>query len=189
MNFTTASRLLVILAMFAGVVTSHAQNAESVLRNGDSIIVKISGVPPEEIAMVSTSYDISDNGNINLPYIGELRAAGMRPSSLQKNIEAAYRTAQIFTHPTIQVSPNKQEGNTQVIFVSGEVKTPNRITMSPGITVGGAITAAGGFTDFANAKRVKLIRSGRATELDCRQADSTGSLTPVQPGDTIVVPQ
>lgn len=188
MNFTTASRLLVILAMFAGVLTSHAQNAESVLRSGDSIIVKISGVPPEEIAMVSTSYDISDNGNINLPYIGELRAAGMRPSSLQKNIEAAYRTAQIFTHPTIQVTANK-EAPTQVIFVSGEVKTPSRITMSPSMTVGGSITAAGGFTDFANAKRVKLIRAGRAAELDCRQADSTGSLTPVQPGDTIVVPQ
>jgi len=169
-------------------VTGHAQNAESTLRNGDSIIVKISGVPPEDVTMVSTSYDIGDNGNINLPYIGEVRAAGLRPSSLQKSIEAAYRSAQIFTHPTIQVTANK-EAPTQVIFVSGEVKTPNRITMTPGMTVGGAIIAAGGPTDFAAMKRVKLVRGGRSAELDCRQADSTGSLTPVQPGDTVVVPQ
>jgi polysaccharide export outer membrane protein len=188
MYSTTAPRLLAFLALFLGVMTSHAQNAESVLRNGDSIIVKISGVPPEEIAMVSTSYDISDNGNINLPYIGELRAAGLRPSSLQKNIEAAYRGAEIFSHPTIQVTANK-DAPTQVIFVSGEVKTPSRITMSPGMTVGGSVTAAGGFTDFASPRKVKLIRGGRSTELDCRNADSAGSLTPVQPGDTIVVPQ
>jgi polysaccharide export outer membrane protein len=181
-------KLCACLALLIATESGRAQNAESALRSGDSIIVKISGVPPEEIAMVSTSYDISDNGNINLPYIGEVHAAGLRPSSLQKNIESAYRTAQIFTHPTIQVTANK-EAPTQVIFVSGEVKTPSRVTMSPGMTVGGSITAAGGFTDFASPKEVKLIRAGKATELDCRRADSPSSLTPVQPGDTIVVPQ
>jgi polysaccharide export outer membrane protein len=188
MSSTTASFFTVLLALLVSGVDSHAQNAESTLRSGDSIIVKISGVPAEDVAMVSTSYDIGDKGNINLPYIGEIHAAGLRPSSLQKNIEAAYRDAQIFTHPTIQVTANK-EAPTQVIFVSGEVKLPNRITMSPGMTVGGSITAAGGFTDFASPKRVKLIRGGRSQELDCRQADSPGALTPVQPGDTIVVPQ
>ncbi len=180
-----------LLAM-AAPLTSSAQSAESSLRSGDNIIVKISGVPAEEIAVVSTSYAIGDGGTINLPYIGEVRAAGMRPSTLQRNIEAAYKAAQIFTHPTIQVTPNMGEGGagmTQVIFVSGEVKAPSRISMTPGMTVSGAITAAGGFGDFANPKRVKLIRSGRSMELDCRQADSQASLMPVQPGDTVVVPQ
>jgi protein involved in polysaccharide export with SLBB domain len=188
MSPTTATSFLVTLALLTSAPRALAQNSESSLRAGDSIVVKISGVPAEEIAVVSTSYDIGDNGTINLPYIGEVRAAGQRPSTLQKSIEAAYRSAQIFTHPTIQVSSNK-EAPTQVIFVSGEVKTPNRITMSPGMSVGGSITAAGGFTDFASPRRVKLIRNGRSLELDCRQADSPGSLTPVQPGDTIVVPQ
>ncbi len=185
---SNVSSFLIAAALILGAAPLSAQGTESTLRTGDSIIVKISGVPPEDVAMVSTSYDIGDKGNINLPYIGEIHAAGLRPSALQKNIEAAYRNAQIFTHPTIQVTANK-EAPTQVIFVSGEVKLPNRITMSPGMTVGGSITAAGGFTDFASPRKVKLIRSGRALELDCRQADSPGSLTPVQPGDTIVVPQ
>ena len=182
-------RLLLVAVVAALTPLSvFGQNAESSLRSGDIIIVKISGVPAEEIAVVSNSYAIGDGGTINLPYIGELRAAGMRPSMLQRSIEAAYKAAEIFTHPTIQVSPNLEGGGTtQVIFVSGEVKTPSRITMTPGMTVGGSITAAGGFTDFANPKRVKLIRSGRAVELDCRQADGQGSLMPVQPGDTIVV--
>ena len=181
---------LVLSLLLTGALTAAGQGTESVLRAGDSIVIKISGVPAEEIAVVSTTYDISDNGTVNLPYIGQVRAAGMRPSALQQSIQGAYRSAEIFTHPTIQVAPNRGEGaNTQVIFVSGEVRTPSRITLSPGMTVSGSITAAGGFTDFASPRRVKLIRGGRSMELDCRQADSPGSLMSVQPGDTIVVPQ
>src|SRR3954462_11326457 len=113
MHSSIATTLFVTAALLLTSINGHAQSAESTLRSGDSIIVKISGVPPEEIAVVSTSYDIGDNGTINLPYIGELHASGLRPSALQKNIEAAYRTAQIFTHPTIQVAANK-EAATQV---------------------------------------------------------------------------
>jgi protein involved in polysaccharide export with SLBB domain len=181
------SLLLAAIAFLFSATASQAQT-ESSLRAGDSIVVKLSGVTPEEVAVVSTSYDISDKGTINLPYIGEVRASGKRPSTLQKDIEAAYMNAQIFTRPTIQVMANK-DALTQMVFVSGEVKTPNRITMTPGMTVSGAIIAAGGPTDFAAMKKVKLVRAGRGVELDCRQADSAGSLTPVQPGDTVVVPQ
>ncbi|MFZ4763858.1 MAG: polysaccharide biosynthesis/export family protein, partial [Roseimicrobium sp.] len=120
----------------------YGQSAEAALRSGDSIIVKISGVPAEEIAVVSTSYDISDNGTINLPYIGEVRASGLRPSALQKSIEQAYRSAEVFTHPTIQVTANR-DAATQVVYVSGEVKTPGRIVVTPGMTIHGAIVAAG----------------------------------------------
>ena len=179
---------LLVVTLLVSVSQARAQGAENSLRAGDSIVVKISGVPAEEVAAVNASYNVSDNGNINLPYIGDVHAAGLRPSTLQKNIEAAYRNAQIFTRPTIQVTQDMQN-ITQVIFVSGEVKTPNKITMSPGMTVSGAITAAGGPTDFASMKRVKLVRGGRALELDCRQADGQGSLMTVQPGDNIHVPQ
>lgn len=187
MNLPAPRHLLAVLFLALSASGLSAQSSESSLRAGDSIIVKISGVPPEEIAVVSTSYDISDNGTINLPYIGEVRAAGLRPSSLQQSIQAAYKNAEIFTHPTIQVTANR-DAATQVIFVSGEVKTPGRIIVTPGMTVHGAIVAAGDITEFGSAKRVKLIRNGRSMELDLRRADSPAALTPVQPGDTVVVP-
>ena len=187
MTLPAPRHLLVLLCLAFSVSGLRAQSSESTLRAGDSIIVKISGVPPEEIAVVSTSYDISDNGTINLPYIGEVRASGLRPSTLQQNIQAAYKNADIFTHPTIQVTANR-DAATQIIFVSGEVKTPGRIIVTPGMTVHGAIVAAGDITEFGSAKRVKLIRNGRSMELDLRRADSSAALTPVQPGDTVVVP-
>lgn len=190
MIFSKVPSLLATAALLLSSAQVHAQSAESALRPGDSIVIRISGVPAEEVTNFASSFSIGDNGNVNLPFIGEVRAAGKRPSTLQKDIESAYRTAEIYTHPTIQVSANMTDGtSTQVLFVSGEVKTPNRYTLSPGMNVGTAITTAGGFTDFADPKHVKLIRNGRAVELDCRRADSPGSLTPVQPGDQITVSQ
>lgn len=176
------------LALFSSG-TVLGQGSESALRAGDSVVIKISGVPPEEIAVVNNSYDISDNGTINLPYIGQVKASGMRPSSLQQSIQSAYKAAEIYTNPTVQVAPNRETNlNTQVVFVSGEVKTPGKVPMSPGMTVHAAIVAAGDATEFAKMRSVKLIRNGRAMELDVRRVDSPGAMTPVQPGDTISVP-
>jgi protein involved in polysaccharide export with SLBB domain len=182
---------LLIVTLLGGLVVSQAsaqQATESVLRAGDSIVVKLSGVPAEEIAVVSTSYDIADNGSINLPYIGEVRAAGVRPSTLQKHIESAYKNAEIFTHPTIQVTPNR-EAATQVIYVSGEVRAPGRISLTPGMTIHDAITSAGGPTEFAGMKKVKFTRGGQTREVDLRRADGAEAATQAQPGDRIHVPQ
>lgn len=182
-------RLLVILfsLVFAGR-SAWSQNTEQLLRPGDSIIVKLSGVPLEDSTVISNSYDIGDSGTINMPYIGEVRAAGIRPSQLQKNIEGAYKSADIFVHPTIQVSVN-QQNPTQVIYVSGEVKTPRAVPLTPGMTIHDAITSAGGPTDFAKMKAVKHTRSGVTSIRDLRKADNPDAQVPAQPGDKIHVPQ
>ncbi len=182
--------LLMLFSLTFASRPALAQNTEQLLRSGDSIIVKLSGVPSEEISVVSNSYDIGDSGTINLPYIGEVRAAGVRPSQLQKNIEGAYKSAEIFTHPTIQVTPNRTgEGNFQVIFVSGEVKTPRAVPITPGMTIHDAITSAGGPTDFAKMKAVKHTRGGVTSIRDLRKADNPDAQIPAQPGDKIHVPQ
>jgi protein involved in polysaccharide export with SLBB domain len=181
--------LLVAMATtFFGRIPVPAQGVEQTLRPGDSIALKLSGVPAEEIAVVNNTYDISDGGTVNLPYIGEVRASGLRPSQLQKNIESAYKSAEIFTHPTVQVTTNK-ESPTQVLYVSGEVKTPGRILISPGMTVHQAMTAAGGPTDFAKLKGVKFTRGGQTRILDLKKADGPDAAVQVRPGDQIHVPQ
>ena len=52
-----------------------------------------------------------------------------------------------------------------------------------------AITSAGGFTEFAKVKKVKLIRAGKATFYDMREIKEDGSNNPVlKDGDLILVP-
>ncbi|MEI6534385.1 MAG: polysaccharide biosynthesis/export family protein [Verrucomicrobiaceae bacterium] len=180
--------LFMLLSLAFGSSPSLAQNTEQLLRPGDIVVVKLSGVPTEEMTVVSNTYDIGDSGTINLPYIGEVRAAGVRPSQLQKNIESAYKSAEIFTHPTIQVTPSRDANNTQVIYVSGEVKQPRAVPITPGMTVHDAITSAGGPTDFAKMKGVKLTRSSVTRILDLRKSDNPDAQIPAQPGDKIHVP-
>lgn len=168
---------------------AQQQGVESVLRPGDSIIIMLSGVPAEFAQGISKPYDISESGNINLTYLGEFRAAGLRPSELQKKIEVAYIAAEIFTKPTIEVTHNREGGTgTQVIYVSGEVKQPMPVPMRPGMSVHDAITSAHGPTDFAKMKEVKLTRNGVTRILDLRKADNPDALLPVQAGDRIHVP-
>lgn len=187
MKYSIDSLLLVAMSVFIAISPGVAQNTEQLLHSGDSIVVKLSGVPIEDVTVVSNTYDIGDSGTINLPYIGEVRAAGVRPSQLQKNIESAYKSAEIFIHPTIQVSAN-QQNPTQVIFVSGEVKTPRAVPITPGMTIHDAITSAGGPTDFAKLKGVKLTRNGVTRILDLRKADNPDSQILAQPRDKIHVP-
>ena len=137
--------------------------------------------------MINNSYDIPDNGTINLPYIGEIKASGMRPSELQKKIEGAYKSGEIFTHPTILVSSDKSGSPTQVIFVSGEVKAPGRVAMSLGMSVHDSITSAGGPNEWASMKKVKFTRGTTMRELDLRKSDNPDARIPVQPGDRIHV--
>lgn len=166
----------------------HAQGTETILRPGDTILVKLSGVPAEEAALISTAYDISDKGTINLTHLGEFRAAGLRPSVLQKNIENAYKSADIYINPTILVTPSR-EGGTQVVYVSGEVKTPGAIPLRAGMSVHDAITSAAGPTEFAKMKSVKLTRGSVTKQLDLRRADNPDAFLPVQAGDKIHVSQ
>lgn len=47
----------------------------------------------------------------------------------------------------------------QVVFVGGEVRKPDRLIWTNGLTLTSAIQSAGGFTDFANLSRLELRRS------------------------------
>jgi protein involved in polysaccharide export with SLBB domain len=185
MNKTAFLLLLSVLLLMR--MPSYSQSAENILRPGDSIMVKLSGVPAEESAVVSSNYDISDGGTINLPYIGEVNAAGQRPSQLQKSIEAAYKSRDIYTHPTILVSSDKSGPTTQVIFVSGEVKAPGRVPMSVGMTTHDCITSVGGPNEWARMNKVKFTRNTITKELDLKKADNPDSRIQVQPGDRIHV--
>lgn len=190
-RFPSPSRLFLAMLFYllAGVNLLFAQQgAENILRSGDSILIKLSGVPAEESAIISMSYDISDKGMVNLAYIGEIQASGMRPSDLQKKIESAYRNAEIYTRPTIQVTPNREIQGTVVVYVSGEVKNPQAVPLRSGMSVHDAITTSGGPTDFAKMKAVKLTRGSVTRQLDLRNADNPDAQLPALVGDKIHVP-
>lgn len=160
---------------------------DAVLRSGDSLDLRIGGVPPEEVQQVSGTYTIDGDGYVNLPHIGKVRAAQATQSELQRSIEGAYVTRQIYTNPSITLSiPNMA----RFVNTGGEVKAPQRVPFTADLTLLGAISASGGFTDFADQGKVRLLREGNVTIVNVKQVrkDPEKDIR-LKPGDRIEVPQ
>ena len=123
------------------------------------IELKIGGVPTEEQTQVSSVYTVDTNGMVNMPYINKVRAAGLTPGQLANAIESGYRSAKIFTNPTITIVMQPQA---RFVNVGGAVKAPTRVPFTEDMTLLASINAAGGFNDFADQKRVRLLRGSEA---------------------------
>jgi polysaccharide biosynthesis/export protein VpsN len=176
------------LILVAGLLSAASAMSQDVsLRSGDQIELRLGGVPPQEIEQVSGQYQVDGQGFLNLPHVGKIRAAGLAQAELQTTIEAAYRNQQIYTNPTITINVANQA---RFVNVGGDVKTPRRVEFTPDLTLLGAISAAGGFTDFADPTKVRLLRDGHASLVNIKEIRRQPSKDPqLKPGDTIEVPQ
>lgn len=183
-----------LIALVAALLLStpvHAQTAN--LKASDSVTVELK-VPAEDSPNVSSVYQISNRGTIKLPYLtGEIQAAGMSTTELARRIEAAYRSAEIYTNPTINanIAANTAAmGAAHVVAVGGEVRSPQgSVPLRDGMRLYQAIMHCGGPSEFADMRKVKVIRGTREFRFDMRHISPDGSNNPVlQDGDTIHIP-
>lgn len=160
---------------------------DALLRSGDTIELRIGGVPPEEVQQVSGPYAIDGDGFVNLPHIGKVRADQTTQSELQRAIENSYRSQQIYTNPSITLTiPN----TARFVNTGGEVKAPQRVPFTADLTLLGAISASGGFTEFADQKKVRLLRDGKVTIVNVKEVRKDPEKdVRLKPGDRIEVPQ
>ena len=174
-------------AFAALLVTSVLSLAgEAVLRPGDTIQLKIGGVPANDTSTLSGAYTIDGDGNVNLPNLGKVRIGGSAPGAAQTTIENNYRARDIYTHPTIIITMQLQS---RWVNVGGEVKSAQRVPYTPDLTVLAAINAAGGFTPFADQRKVRLLRGDQVMLIDVHKVRASPSLDmTVEPGDRIEVP-
>jgi protein involved in polysaccharide export with SLBB domain len=179
------SRLfLTLMASLAFAMTAFGQ---ATLRIGDPVELKISGVPAEEQAQVNNVYTVDANGSINLPYINKVQANGLTPAQLAASVEGSYRAAKIYTNPTITIV---MQPAARFVNVGGAVRAPTRVPFTEDMTLLTAINAAGGFNDFADQRKVRVLRGSSVQIFDVRAARKDPSRDiRLQPGDRVEVPQ
>jgi polysaccharide export outer membrane protein len=174
------------VASAAGVQQApNANDSTELIRPGETVIIAFSDVstviPPMEL-------NVTDDGAITLIYNQTFKAAGKTTAQLAREIRLRYVPA-YFVNLTVTVSHLNQ---TRFYYVGGEVKVPGRQIWLGPITVTRAIQSAGDFTDFANKRKVTLVRAdGRRTQkVNCVKALEDPQLDPpVYPGDKISVPR
>lgn len=169
------------------VLLTCFQSASAQLKQNMKIGISIKGVPVTEQARIDSSYQIDGKGNIRMWEIGSIRAAGLTTTQLAQKIEQAYKRAQIYTSPSIQIQSDDVEVNANpVLTVSGTVNRPGPVEVTQGMTLAQAIAAAGGPSTFGTTKRVNVYRDGKKYALSPLTNDKH-KLERVYPGDTIEI--
>ena len=134
---------------------------------------------------------VADDGSVTLPLIGQTEAAGLTTSQLQRRLTEKLSRFLHAPNVTVRVAYPAS----QVFFVLGEVKRAGKYQLTSGEVLSQALAEAGGPTEFANLRKVKIIRhvDDRPMELtvNYNTVASDGDLSadvPITRGDTIVVP-
>jgi len=155
-----------------------------VLGEGDSIKLYFAGSPE-----YNSVQKIRTDGKISLPLIGEVQAAGKTLPRLQSELTSSFKP--LLQNSEVVVS---LEASGKPVIISGGVSGPGKFVYDRPTTLLEAIMGAGGFTDFAKRKEVRLIRLVKGqyrTEVYDMSKAFSGGATPVvyvQGGDVIYIP-
>jgi polysaccharide export outer membrane protein len=133
---------------------------------------------------------VRPDGMITVPLIGDVQASGLTPLQLAGQITDKLK--KYIQSPNVSVVVG--EIHSKVIYLLGEVGKKGPVEMTSGMTLLDAIAAAGGLTDYANAKKMYILRneSGKHEKIpvhykEALKGDNQFNLI-LEPGDTIVVP-
>jgi polysaccharide export outer membrane protein len=149
------------------------------LQIGDTVTVTIRAATVEQFEFI-----IDENGEVRLPLINPIQAVGLTSTELEKTIQKAYVDQQIYRYVTAHVVVPIRS-----YFIRGEVRSPGRYPLTGGrVTLLQFIATAGGYTDFAKASRITIIRGAGKITVDARdfERNPEKDIT-VESGDQIIV--
>jgi len=134
---------------------------------------------------------VRPDGKISLPLLNDVQASGLTPVQLAAEVTKSLN--KFVTNP--QVTVIVTQINSKRVFLLGEVPRPGAYTMLPDMTVLQALSNAGGFSQYANSKKIYVLREENGKEqkfsfnykevISGKRSEQNIKL---KPGDTIVVP-
>jgi polysaccharide export outer membrane protein len=139
---------------------------------------------------VSGSFLVRPDGMISIPLLGDVKASGKTPMQLAEEIKAKLK--KFIQDPNVTVILSQI--NSKKVFLIGEVGRTGPIEMTPGMTFLEAVATAGGLTQFANAKKIYILRTedGKQEKIPVQYKQALAGAAALnlvlKPGDTIVVP-
>jgi len=155
-------------------------------------------IGPEDVLHVSVwnnpeltiDVTVRPDGKISLPLIKDIHAADSTPKELSDVIFRSLKEYIYNPHVTVTVT----QANSRKIFLIGNVIRPGSYMLRYDMTVLQALSIAGGFTQFASPRDMKLIRDvggkqeSRSINYYKMIKDSEVDDYMLKPGDTIVIP-
>ena len=169
--------------------SSDRQDKSYQLQIGDHIHMKIY---PEDEYFKDSDMEISSEGNITLPLVGKVEVAGKTIIEAEK-ILAKLLDADYLVNPEVVI--RVQDYKKQSIVILGQVRKPGTYEFPPGeskMSLLQAVSLAGGFSEVANIKKIKIVRRAEGENRVIR-ANAENIISgkeadiPLNPGDVISV--
>lgn len=128
---------------------------------------------------LSGEFTVDPVGNLSMPLVGNIPAAGITSKTLGTRIEDTLRRANLMQDPKVAVEIQ----TFRPFYVLGEVRQPGEFPYTSGMTVLSAIARAGGYDYRAREETVVLVRTIQGKQVYYRADERT----PILPGDIIRV--
>jgi polysaccharide biosynthesis/export protein len=157
-------------------------------------------IRPEDVLDISVwhqpdlsfkSLPVRPDGKISLPLINDVQAAGLTAMQLGQSVTEKLKS--YVKDPLVTVVVTGV--NSQRYYVMGEVAHTGVFPLLPNVTVLQALSAAGGFSQFAKPKNIYLLRTvnGKQEKFpfnykDVIKGKDLQENIELKPGDMIVVP-
>jgi len=152
-------------------------------------------IGPEDVLLVrvwrepdlSGALSVRPDGKITIPLVGEIQAGGLTPEQLTKSIGDAL--SKFINRPEVLVQI--QAVHSKRFLVSGEVNRPGTYPLVTPVAVMEALVQAGGLREFANKKKIIIIRGTLRLKFnygDVIKGKNPSQNVLVEHGDHIVVP-
>lgn len=181
-------------AIVAGTTSMEVLDSSYKLGPGDRLSYRVVEERRDPVGVM-----VADSGDLEVPLIGRVSARGHTCKELAQTIkpmlerEYFYKATVILGLETVS---SKARGR---VYISGQVHQQGAIEIPPDehFTLSKAILKAGGFADFANRGKVKLIRKSPGgtsqttiVDLDAITVKGKIDLDPeLFPDDTVIVPE
>lgn len=152
-------------------------------------------VGPEDVLFIrvwremdfTASYIVRPDGKITIPLVGDVQAAGLTPERLGEQLKQAL--SDFINAPDVTVTVTQV--NSKKFYITGQVFRPGEFPLVVPTRVFDALSNAGGFRDFANKKKIVIIRGAeriRFNYTDMLRGKNPEQNVFLENGDTIVVP-
>ena len=166
-------KLIVLCLFFLGFYSWASVDSNYKLDAGDSIRITVFG--EDDLSLELT---LGEQGLINYPYLGIIRASGMTPTVLENRLISGLK-GDYLINPSVNVSIVEY----RPFFIHGEVEKPGGYPYQPGLTLERAVALAGGFTERASRDKMSINR--KANNIDAVINAKLKSL--IEPGDSIFI--
>jgi len=203
--------LIILIISFPLVLLSQytSRNDPSVIkdptgykvRSGDVLSITVEG---EDECNVKAK--ISDNGTIDIKYLGRILVSGQPVDKIKSIITDKYKSEQIFARANVRVSISNY--TERMVYLSGSVNRKGPYVFPPEVeamNIVEVIARAGGFSDIAKKNKVFVTRTffdetgssvrTKTYEVDVESLSSPSISNPsnhwfwIYPGDRINVPE